>query len=149
MFIRVGNENDIERCIDLSENFYQTTAYIKHIPLDRNSCRAYFELSISDDMLIVAEKDGVVQGFALVVKAPFPMNANYFVGAELAWWIEPEHRNGTAGLRLLKRAEEQAKKAGVKFLTMVSMQASMPEKIHKLYTSSGYRHEESTYLKVI
>lgn len=149
MLIRKGTEQDLERCLDLSENFYATTFHKDYVPLDRDSCADYFRISINQSMLAVAEFNGVVQGFILAISSPFVVNKAYTTASELAWWIEPEYRNGSAGIKLLRFSESLAKKQGASFISMASLQASMPEKVHKLYSSQGYEHAESTYLKAV
>lgn len=51
---------------------------------------------------LVAEKNNEVIGMLLAIKSPYIWDNDYFTINELAFWVEPEHRGGTAGYRLLK-----------------------------------------------
>jgi N-acetylglutamate synthase-like GNAT family acetyltransferase len=53
--------------------------------------------------VLVAEKNNKIIGMFIAIKTPFIWDNDYFSINELAFWVEPEHRGGTAGYRLLKQ----------------------------------------------
>lgn len=148
MIIRAGQLIDLERCLDMAENFYEVAGYKDEIPLCRDSCRFFMETALKQGMLFVATLEGHVVGFVLGICSPYIMNKNYLAGAELAWWVEPEHRKGSTGIKLLKAIENSAKDLGVKMWSMMSLESVEPEKMDRLYKALGYTQAERTYVRV-
>lgn len=149
MIIRAAVEHDINACVLMAEDFYQFTEYKEHIPYDADSTEAWFRFGLDQNLLFVADTGRDVVGFIIAVSSPFIMNKKYLAAAELAWWLDPDHRSGTAGIRLLKALEGGARNIGVKLLSMMSLESSEPEKIHRLYSARGFSKAETTYLKVL
>lgn len=147
MIIRRANENDIEKLLVLSESFYQVAGYKDIIPFCKESSREYVLISLDMGLISVAEHKGEVVGFVLGLAIPFIMNKEYLVGTELAWWMEPEHRKGSAGIKLLAHIEKSAKEMGCRMWSMMSLEGLEPEKIEKLYLSRGYKKTENTFTK--
>jgi GNAT superfamily N-acetyltransferase len=65
----------------------------------------------------------------------------------LAWWVAPEHRGGTAGIKLLKRLESAAKEKGCVYWSMAFMETSMPSVVKKMYEKLNYELKETSYGK--
>ena len=51
---------------------------------------------------LVAEKNNEPVGMLLAFKVPFLWDNSKYIMNEIAYWVEFEHRGGTAGYRLLK-----------------------------------------------
>lgn len=148
MLIREGLESDIDQCVEMASEFHKIAYGLYGIEFCPDSTYVAFEVCLSHGLLSVAEIDGKAIGMVAGVKAPMIMNNDYTVGAELAWWVEPEYRKTSAGLKLLKFAENLARKAGVHMWSMMLLESSEPEKIAKIYDKMGYKPAERTYLKV-
>jgi len=148
MQIRKGTGADISRCVEMAAEFHKIAYGLLGIEFCPISTAASFELCIEHGLLSVAQIDGLVVGMVAGVKAPLMMNHNHLVGAELAWWVEPDYRKTSAGLKLLKFAENLAIEAGVKMWSMMLLESSEPEKVAKIYDKMGYKPTERTYLKV-
>lgn len=104
----------------------------------------------SEDLVtVVAEEGGQIVGFAAGVVYPSIFNPSVLVGQELFWWVEPEHRRGGVGARLMAALESWAKARGAKAFTMLSMHDLDGEAVGALYQRAGYRPLERTYWKVI
>jgi GNAT superfamily N-acetyltransferase len=50
---------------------------------------------------LVAEIDGKIGGVLLAVKSPQMWDHTKYIMQEIVYWVEPMHRGGTAGFRLL------------------------------------------------
>lgn len=148
MIIRAAIESDISECLEMARNFYDVAGYKKDVPFCADSCAEWMKFSISQGLLFVADAGQKLAGFVIAVASPFIMNRKYLAGAELAWWMEPEYRHGSAGIKLLKAIEDSAKKSGIKFWSMMSLEEVDPDKVDKLYRSMGYQKTENTYMKV-
>ena len=51
---------------------------------------------------LVAEKNNEPVGMLLAFKVPFLWDNSKYIMNEIAYWVEEEHRGGTAGYRLIK-----------------------------------------------
>lgn len=148
MNIRNATDSDIPSIVGMSANFYKVAGYDKHIPFCPDSTAEYVKVALDMEMVCVAENDQQVVGFVLGIIAPFIMNRNYLSGCELAWWVEPEHRTGSAGIKLLKAIEQKAEKLGVKIWSMMCLESQEPEKVESMYLKLGYTKAERTFTRV-
>jgi len=67
------------------------------------------EIMAGRGVVLVAEDDGLV-GMLIAGIHPSRWSPTHLLLTELAWWVEPKHRGGTAGHRLLKRYIEAGQK---------------------------------------
>ncbi|MBL4798237.1 MAG: GNAT family N-acetyltransferase [Oleispira sp.] len=146
MSVRRGTEADIPAIVEMSIEFWSHTAFDE--PACPESIRDMVELCLSHGLLSVVDIDGPV-GFAAGVMSPLLGNKTATIGTELAWWVNPEHRSGTNGIRLLKHLEGLAKEAGIKYWCMAYMESSMPEKVKCMYEKMGYKKTESAYMRTL
>lgn len=66
---------------------------------------------------------------------------------EMFWFVLPEFRGTTIGLRLLANFEKWGKDHGAAHTCMIAMENSMPQEMDRLYRRIGYRKLETTYVK--
>lgn len=116
-------------------------------PACPDTIRGMVNLCVNDHLMSVIDIDGCIVGFAAGLTGPLLGNGSILSGTELAWWVDPEHRAGSNGIKLLKHIEQSAKDAGVKYWTMAYMESSMPETIKRIYEKMGYRQTEVMYTK--
>ena len=144
--IRLANEGDFEKILDMSENFWENTIY--KAPFDREHTKISVKMSFDHGLLSVFEKDdNNVVGFIAIIKYPLLASASVLAATEMAWWVEPEHRNGRGAINLLLFSEQQAKLQGVKYLTMVSMESSNPIISERIYQRLKYSKSETSFTK--
>ena len=143
--IRHAVESDIPDILRMSELFWAQTDY--KVPFDAPSARIAVDMCMSQDLCMVLDIDGVV-GFVMGIRFPLLGNNAYVIGAELAWWVDPEHRSGKNGFELMESIESAAKESGVDFWTMMNLESLQPEVAEKIYLRAGYKKTESTFLKV-
>lgn len=143
--IRAALESDFNDIETMAAEFWQHAGF--DVPYKAGSAQLYIKIAFDQQLLLVAEKDHELIGFAAGATAPLMGNLDYTVGTELAWWVQPAHRGGKLGIQLLKALEVAAKAAGCDFWGMLYMESSMPGNIKKIYQKMGYRLQETTYLK--
>ena len=142
--IREARPSDFDKILDLSSVFWESTIYDEDF--DRDHTLKMVELSHSHELLAVLDIDGVV-GFCSAIMAPILGSPKAYGATELAWYVMPEHRGGKSGIQLMMFMEDLAKKAGVKYFTMVAMHSSM--EVGSIYERMGYKKNETCYTKVI
>jgi GNAT superfamily N-acetyltransferase len=71
------------------------------------------------------------------------------VAQEAFWFVSPEFRGHSGGIRLFKEVENWAQLVGVERLFMTYMHSSMPEKLQKFYERQGFVALETSFIKEI
>lgn len=143
--IRDATKEDFSAIELHAARFWQETEFDE--PYQSGSALFYMNIAFDQELLIVAERDGKVIGFAAGCYSPLMGDNSILAGTEMAWWIDPLHRNSRDGIGLLKGLESKAKKVGCKYWNMVSLESSMPQEIQKIYHRMGYLHTESSFMK--
>lgn len=149
--IRAGVESDLPEIVRMCGDFWLETVYSKEYQIehDPETTRAFADLCMAHGLMAVLEVDGKVCGFACGLKSFLLGNAGVCTGSEVAWWVDPEHRQGKNGVSLLVKLEDMAKSEGVIFWSMMFMRSSMPEAIEGIYKKMGYFENEIAYTKRI
>ena len=145
MTVRLATESDVPDILRMSEKFWAQTDY--KVPFDEPSALILIDMCMGQDLCMVLDIDGVV-GFVMGVRFPLLGNNAYTIGAEMAWWVDQEHRSGKNGYELMQAIETAAKESGVHFWTMMNLESLQPEIAEKIYLRAGYKKTESTFLKV-
>lgn len=147
MIVRPAREEDFARIAEMGELFWNLTPYADAIPYSHEAVIHYSRMMLEQGILYVADVDGKVVGAAGALFMPALGNLDYLVGAELFWWIEPEHRNAGNGMALLNALEDGARTAGATLFSMMAFENLDPEKVGAIYERKGYRRSERTYSK--
>lgn len=147
MIIRRATTADTERVVEMGAAFYAATHYARTVPYDETSVAGLLA-ALRDGMgvVLVAERDGHVEGMIALVVAPHPFNAMYRTANEVAFYVDHSARGGRAAIALLKAAEAEARNAGANVIQMMMMHDS-PEVAARMYEHAGYFHSETCYSK--
>jgi hypothetical protein len=68
--------------------------------------RLLTELMAGKGLVLIAENDAVV-GMLLAIISPSVWSPKHLLMTELAYWVEPDSRGGTAGYRLLAEYKQR------------------------------------------
>lgn len=98
--------------------------------------------------MFLLEKDGVIQGVICGLVTPDLFHGG-LLASEIAWYVLPEYRGGTGGVRLFLEFERWALEQCAEEIHMVHLQQSMPEELAKFYQRHGYTAMETHYSKVL
>ena len=107
--IRPATHADTPRILEFGEQFHLYGGFAaRGLRFDPESLAQFCAgLSSSDvAVLLVAEKDGAVIGTVAGVISPWFLDNSQTVAMETWWWVDPKHRGGTAGVRLLEAFEQ-------------------------------------------
>lgn len=95
--------------------------------------------------VFVADAAHDAVGMVAVVAVPNLMTGEPYCD-EVVWWVDPEWRTGSAGPRLLDRAECWAAQNQLKYVKMVAPHGSG---VGRFYERRGYQPIETAYVKVL
>jgi len=145
--IREAKEDDFDSIIEMSSKFWLETMFDE--PFDPDHTMLMVEMAYDHKLLAVIEVDSEVVGFVAGIAAPTMGSPDAIAGTELAWWINPEHRNNGNGLKLINFIEGLARIAGVKYWNMVAMESSNPRVAEAIYQKLGYFKSETMYTRIL
>lgn len=109
--IRRADVKDINRIIQLLENFANAAPVsFYHNPRYNTQyvIRQLAEIH-QQGIILVGEIDGDIQGMIIAKSCSDPWLPHIKVMREMAWWVEPQHRMGSLGYRLLKEYQKICK----------------------------------------
>lgn len=165
MTIRLATEDDKPRLIEMATRFLLESQYgelfdnaatplsIGELVTNTLALGAIFLAEIDprgEDLPRWHERDTckicavkLVVGMLAIVALPHPLTG-VPIAEEIAWWVEPEHRNSTIGPKLLRSAEQWATTNGANVVKMVAPAGST---VGEFYERLGYRPVETAYIK--
>lgn len=109
--------------------------------------------NIKEITKILLEQENIIciqqqnKGVILGVLYPLFYNPDILVAQELGWWVEPEYRGTSLGIKLLKDFEKKAKELGAKKIIMFYLDAQTPDKIENILDRLDYKHLEYNMVK--
>lgn len=94
-------------------------------------------------LVLVAEKGAQLVGFLAVFVLEEAYSTRLYVD-ETGWWVEPEHRNGTVGPKMLRSLLYWAQqKRELRFVRMIAPKGS---RLAKYYEKLGFMEVDTTYV---
>lgn len=142
MTVRPGTPADRDVLIALAAQFYAESPHGLGTP---NPLRltANVDYLLARGLLSVAEdRGGSVRGLLGTVVQDHPL-VGVRTGFELAWYVQPAARGGSAGARLVRDAEAAVVAAGGTRMQIGAPDAQVAHFLERL----GYRAVETTYVK--
>jgi GNAT superfamily N-acetyltransferase len=143
--IRPATLEDLARVLEMCWEFLAQTRFGLFVQPSTSTLTKLILFVMTNGIILLAESDGEVVGMLAVAALEHPIDGRRF-GDEIAWWVEPEHRKGRAGYRLLCAAEDWARQEGLKALKMV---APYGTDIGTFYERRGYVAVETAYHKTL
>jgi N-acetylglutamate synthase-like GNAT family acetyltransferase len=147
--IRKADKFDISLIVEMLKN-YRNTATLK--VLNEANDKEYieqllFNLIVGSGFILLAEKNNVIIGMIIAGIIPNVWNPKVKQCSEIAYWVEPEFRGGTAAYRLLKSYINECNKmmesGNIQMYTMSKMVNSPDLKYEKF----GLSKLEETWVK--
>lgn len=137
MILRPAIVGDRARVVDLAMRFHGENPYTQEadaslrsvFTVDRDRIGAQFDASMTGGLVLVAERDDVPEslrhlgpelvGF-IALAIVTHMLSGLSIAEEMGWWVDPPYRSGTLGPRLLRWAEDWARRNGCTFVKMAA-----------------------------
>ena len=147
--IRQANKFDIPHIVEMLKH-YRDAAPIEILRQadDQNYIEGLLtEIMVGAGFILLAEKDGLIIGMIIAGIIPNVWNPKVRQCSEIAYWVEPEFRGGTAAYRLLKsyiaECDKMMKSGKIQMYTMSKMINSPDLKYEKF----GLSKLEETWVK--
>jgi len=142
MSIRLATVEDIDLVVEMGLKFIQATNYKDYADEDtiRGLATKIINLPNEEGVILIYENHGML----VATVTPF-LFGKLKIAADIAWWIDPEHRGQKAGGELMEAFEYWAKLVGCNFVSM----ASLDDSVGKYYEKKGYVLQERAYTKEI
>lgn len=146
--VRPATENDLVSVLVMAKQFLKESGYGAYLSWDQNkSVESFYNLVNSPNTCVfVLECNNELVGMISAIYCE-PVFSKDRVAAELAWWVDPEHRKNKQSLSLVAAYEQWCKDNKVKICNMMDLEAL--GNLRKVYEGLGYKLHENTYVKVL
>lgn len=148
MIVKQANRYDIDTLVDFMRDYaeYSPITELRYRHNEEHVRKLITTVLMGAGVAFIAFKDERPIGFLIAVRTPNIWNPDVKLYQELAFWVDIEYRNGTAGYRLYQaykeHAEEAMKLGDVQAYTISKMNNSKFNPEHL-----GFEYLESTYIK--
>lgn len=131
MIIRKANRYDVKVIIRML-NQYKKSSDIHFI---RTASEDHVEIMLDEiicgkGFVLLACKDGIEVGLLVAAIMPSAWSPKHNILTEMAYWVDPEYRGGTAGYRLIREYIDESarlKNDGRINCTLISKMATSPD----------------------
>lgn len=146
--VRRAEHSDVGKMVAFGREFWHQTSYYQQgVEYDEEQCSALTHHLIDEGIVLLAESNNRPVALLLMVVGAMPFNPLAVVATELVYYVDPEHRKGGLGFKILKQAEKLAESKGVKYISMIHMDSVTPERAEAVYKRMGYHKTETLFSK--
>lgn len=154
MIIREAIAEDTPILLSMAGRFLRATPYGLIFHPTEDQLLDLLEIVKFRGVILVADigdelNPRLVIGMLALVALEHPMRPGELYAEELAWWVEPEHRKGRAGYKMLRRAEAWARHKGCFLVKMVAPILPTGADVGSFYKFMGYTAIETAYQKLL
>lgn len=145
--IRRATSADIEPIVEMCNRFLQYTEYRSVINPADGEIHNAMNFILENGAIFVADQAGVVVGFIACFISSAWFSASTKIAMEMAWWMNEDHRGGTAAIRLVRAYEDWAANEGATFICMSDLVVNGETPIARILPRMGYTMTERTHMK--
>jgi GNAT superfamily N-acetyltransferase len=147
--IRNATEADVETIVKMARHFIAFAPHAAVAEYDDEDLANAARACMQHGLLIVAEQDNEIIGMLLGIISSLWFARRTLWASELAWWVEPAARGGTAGIRLVTAFQDWARDQGAKVVAMSSLHLDHDGRVGNVLERMGFSPSEHTYIKRI
>jgi GNAT superfamily N-acetyltransferase len=147
--IRNATEADVDTIVKMARHFIAFAPHAAVAEYDDEDLANAARACMQHGLLIVAEQDNEIIGMLLGIVSGLWFAPRTLWASELAWWVEPAARGGTAGIRLVTAFQNWALKQGAKVVAMSSLHLDHDTRVGNVLERMGFEQSEHTYIKRI
>lgn len=141
MTIRPAVFADRAVIVRMALQFIATSRYRELMASNAEQLEVLACVLMDQGVVFLAEQDGEVFGMLGAQVFIHPMSGE-LTGSEVAWWIDPDQRGGTAAMRLLAAAENWATEKGAVRFQMIAPAGTT---LGAVYERHGYSEVETVF----
>tara|TARA_R110001606_G_scaffold248310_1_gene396332 strand:- start:7192 stop:7650 length:459 start_codon:yes stop_codon:yes gene_type:complete len=142
--IRKAVEEDVLDCLILFKQFHKESKLPYSWDAKKTQEAIISSFPIDNYEILVAEQGEEIVGLLACMYSQ-PLFSSESISTEIAWYVNKDHRNSTAGFRLMKAYEEWAVGKGVKYVGMTYLENITD--LSEIYEKKGYLKAETQYMK--
>lgn len=139
--IRLATSADAPAIVAMALQFIRDTGYRAIVRPNPPQLETLVAFLLEHGAIFVVDRGGVLVGMMAVTVVVHPMSGEV-TGSEVAWWLQPEARGGTAAIRMLAAGEAWALERGATSFEMIAPAAST---VGELYRRRGYSEVETVF----
>ena len=147
--IRDATQDDDHAIFEMARQFVAFAPYSDIFTTTDEELRVTIKHFIETTKTFVAEVDGKVVGMLCAVLTPVWYAPSHKAAVELAWWVDPEHRKGMSGIRLVQAFEKWAEDQGASMVSMSNLEVGDNGLVANMLNRFEYRMSEQTHTKRI
>jgi N-acetylglutamate synthase-like GNAT family acetyltransferase len=147
--VRDATAEDEDAVLEMARQFVAFAPYADTFTATDEELRMTISQFIMSAKSFVAEVDGKVVGMLAAVLTPVWYAPSHKAAVELAWWVDPAHRKGMSGIRLVQAFEKWAKEQGASMVSMSNLEVDDNGLVANMLNRFGYRMSEQTHSKRI
>lgn len=143
--VRSATTADIDRLIELGEVMHAESPRFSQYPFKPERLRVSLEMVLSMPMgcILVAEEGGEMVG-VMVGVASQHYACDFIQSSDLAWFVYPQHRGGSVGMRLVRAYLSWAKSIGAE--ASIGLNTGVqPERTGQLLAALGAYQSGTTW----
>lgn len=146
--IREATLDDLPALARIGRKFYEEAELSGEYREERfvESWAKFMGLGIAC-VLVAEEDDQILGGFAGLIYDSIFTDDLWF--DEVCWYVDPEHRGGTAAMRLFRAAQEWSRDKGVVVMRVGHRVNLMPERLGRFYQAAGFKPSEVLFSREI
>jgi len=150
MIVRHATQADDDAVIDVLKQFAEEQPLgklkVEAGQYNDHHVRKVLNAVRTGGLLLIAQQKEQIAGVFMAVVTPDIWVPNMRIMSELVWWVNPDYRDSSAGLRLLKEytkiGEEMTKKGSISTFTMTLLENSPKINLEK----RGWSPVETNYV---
>jgi len=106
--VREANKFDIPALLDMLRAYRIATPldFLRDVDDAEYITKLLIELMSGRGLILIAEEAEPI-GMLMAIISPSQWQLSKYLMTEMAYWVQPEHRGGTAGYRLLKAYQKK------------------------------------------
>ena len=148
--IRQAEKSDLEELVALGGRFFRASPHSELMAVKDSDIRDGLSNVLESGVVFASELDGKLVGMCAGAMTSLWFSPSVQVATELAWWVDPEHRTGPSGLKLLLSFEAWGIRNGAKFICMTDLMTDGAQADNKsLFQKLGYRAMERAMVREV
>ena len=148
-YVRPATPDDIDAIAVMGARFFDYSRFGTLVHWDHETVKAALLQVHEAGVIFVALRDEAIAGFLAGALASIWFAPATLAATEFAWWVEPEHRQSAAGLKLLRAFEAWAREQGAALTVFSDLVLDGETPAGDLFACLGYVVVERSHVKRI